>query len=152
MGNNDPSPTAGESLAIPAPTQGLPDDVQTEAAVYLEEWRGRVNELTAARLRELADVSEILRDWVEETNRQLDRLGAELARVSRTGDAGSRSEDATVRAINGEGETSAADAAHLVAMQMAVRGASRQDVDDYLREVFEMKDTAGILDRAFAPE
>jgi len=34
-------------------------------------------------------------------------------------------------------------------MQMAVRGASRDEVDEYLREVFEMKDTAGILDRAF---
>ncbi len=146
MGKNDPSPTVGERTSEQALAPA--GDAERQAALYLEEWRGRVNELAAARLRELADVSEVLRDWVEETNRQLDRLSAELADVSRTDAPGSATEGDTAR--SGEGEASAADAAHLVAMQMAVRGASRDEVDQYLRDVFEMRHTADILDRAFA--
>lgn len=146
MGKNDPSPTAGERTSEPAPAPA--GDAERRAALYLEEWRGRVNELAAARLRELADVGEVLRDWVEETNRQLDRLSAELTDASRTDGSRSATEDGTARSE--EGETSAADAAHLVAMQMAVRGASRDEVDQYLRDVFEMRHTADILDRAFA--
>jgi len=133
-------------MASPAPERARAGGIDAEAARYLEEWRGRVNELAAGRLRELADLSENLRDWVEETNRQLDRLAAELDGEAAPAGAGSGSEDAGAPT----GETGAADAAHLVAMQMAVRGASREEVDEYLREVFEMEDTAGILDRAFA--
>jgi len=150
LGKNDPSPVAGEPPASPAPARGPADDIEGQAALYLEEWRGRVNELAAARLRELADVSEVLADWVEETNRQLDRLAGELAGLSRAAGAGSGSESAAASTGEGHGEASAADAAHLVAMQMAVRGASRDEVDQYLRDVFEMRHTAGILDRAFA--
>ncbi len=145
MGKNDHSPAAGEPPADQAPKRGLPDGAEESATRYLQEWRGRVNELAAARLRELADVSENLLDWVQETNRQLDRLAAELGERATPAAAGSEPEIVGASA----GETSAADAAHLVAMQMAVRGASRDEVDEYLREVFEMKDTAGILDRAF---
>ncbi len=145
MGKNDHSSAPGEPPANRAPELGLPDGVEDSASRYLQEWRGRVNELAAARLRELADVSENLLDWVQETNRQLDRLAAELGERAAPAAAGSEPEFVGASA----GETSAADAAHLVAMQMAVRGASRDEVDEYLREVFEMKDTAGILDRAF---
>lgn len=142
MRRKDPSPAAGEP---PATLPRLDDDVEGQAARYLEEWRGRVNDLAADRLRELADLAESLSDWVEHTNRELDRLAAELSPGRVEAAAGSAA------AVGAEGaETSAADAAHLVAMQMAVRGASREEVDQYLREVFEMEETAGILDRAFA--
>ncbi len=120
------------------------DSDRGEALAYLHECRRRVNEVAGDRLRELAELSKDLSDWVQETNRQLDLLATELDPTPHPADAG------TTSGLGGGGETSAADAAHLVAMQMAVRGADREEVDRYLREVFEIEETSGILDRAFA--
>jgi len=119
------------------------EDARADALRYLHECRRRVNEVAAERLRELAELSKDLSDWVLETNRQLDALATELD-LSPPTKAGPPVE------LTGGAETSAADAAHLVAMQMAVRGADREEVDRYLREVFEIEETSGILDRAFA--
>ena len=98
----------------------------------------------AASRRSLAEAADELLEQAAEIRAQWARLGDALraagvedALPSDSSDAGS--------------PTPAAASARLVAVDMASEGATREEVDTYLREELGLEDTEAILDEAFDP-
>jgi len=114
------------------------DDAEKQAQRHLEEARGRADRIVAERLRELADeldppgagerVTGHLKP-VESVEHEHAEDGEPLA-PRRSGSAGAR----------------------LLATQMAVSGASREEIEERLRSGFEIADTSEILDAILGPE
>jgi hypothetical protein len=127
-------------------------EAEEEAQRYLLEARRQADRLAeerARRLRELTDDligrAEAIRDQVEELSVALERatraleqegLGAEPAP-----DAGGSGRDLGVEDLR---------AARLAAIELAVAGRSREEVDDHLRRSLGMGDTRRLLDDVFA--
>jgi hypothetical protein len=106
------------------------DDAEEEARRRLEEAREKADMAVAERLRELAD--------------ELDPEGAQPQPLPR------------LQAVDG-GEAppprrSGSAGARLLATQMAVSGASREEIERRLRSGFEIDDTGEILDAILGPE
>lgn len=108
------------------------DQAEREAEQLLEEARSRADGMVAARLRELAD--------------ELDPPTA-----------GERPEPPHLRPVeggDGDGMTqrrSGSAGARLLATQMAVSGARREEIEARLRSGFEIEDTDEILDAILGP-
>jgi ketosteroid isomerase-like protein len=107
----------------------------------------------AADRRQLADVADELLDQAAEIRGQWNRLGDALraAGVEVGDDAGE------VAADEGDDDADLAGtpgvaSARLVAVDMAQEGASREEVDVYLRDELGVEDTEAILDEAFDPD
>jgi ketosteroid isomerase-like protein len=98
----------------------------------------------AAARRQLADVADDLLEQAAEIRRQWDRLGDTL----RAGGAAAEPEQDDE---DDEAESEGAGAANsrLAAVDMAQDGASREDVEQFLREEFGLEDPAPILDEVF---
>src|SRR3954465_9960342 len=97
----------------------------------------------AASRRQLADVADELLDQAAEIRAQWSRLGDALRAAgveSVEGAAGS------VQAIEGPARVTSA---RLAAVDMAQDGASREEVDAYLREELGLEDTAALLEEVF---
>lgn len=120
------------------------DEAEHEARQHLDEARGRADRLVAARLRELAD--------------ELDPGGGEPQRGERRGghlkpveggpsDRGADDGGAEPTALRRSGSAGA----RLLATQMAVSGASRNEIEQRLRNGFEIDDTDEILDAILGP-
>jgi hypothetical protein len=110
------------------------DEAEREARRHIEEARARADRIVAARLRELAD--------------ELDPAAAEarpepprLRPVENAGSGG----DGT------PGRRSGSAGARLLATQMAVSGARREEIEARLRSGFEIEDTDEILDAILGP-
>lgn len=110
------------------------DEAEQEARRQVEEARTRADRLVAARLRELAD--------------QLDPPGEP-----------ERPEPPRLRSVEGTGEEGGSTArrsgsagARLLATQMAVSGARREEIEARLRSGFEIEDTDEILDAILGPK
>jgi cell division septum initiation protein DivIVA len=113
------------------------DDAEREAREILAEAGARADRIVAERLRELADeldpgaVVEVDAPPVRHLEPVESRAdGEEEARPRRSGSAGAR----------------------LLATQMAVSGAGREEIEERLRNGFEIEDTAEILDAILGPE
>jgi cell division septum initiation protein DivIVA len=108
------------------------DDAEADAQRTLEEARERADRMVAERLRELADeLDPPLPD--EDRPRHLEPVAAP--------------DDAA------EPERRSASAgARLLATQMAVSGASREEIEARLQGGFEIDDTGEILDAILGPE
>lgn len=115
---------------------GVIDDAEQQARRHLEEARERADRMIAERLRELADELDpsgsgerrtVHLQPVEDTPEQLDE---EPRTRRRSGSAGAR----------------------LLATQMAVSGADRNEIESRLRSGFEIEDTSEILDAILGPE
>lgn len=112
------------------------DDAEQQAQRHLEEAHDRADRIVAERLRELAD--------------QLDppipgeRRGGHLRPVEALDDEGDEAEPSPRRAGSA--------GARLLATQMAVSGASREEIEARLRSGFEIEDTSEILDAILGPE
>lgn len=109
------------------------DEAEREAEQHLEEARSRADRIVAARLRELAD--------------ELDAPAP-----------GARPEPPRLRPVEGTGgddgpaqRRSGSAGARLLATQMAVSGARREEIEARLRSGFEIEDTAEILDAILGP-
>ncbi len=118
---------------------GVIDDAEAQAQRNLEEARGRADRLVAERLRELADELDPPRSGerltghlkpVESVELEDEEPAPEPLAPRRNGSAGAR----------------------LLATQMAVSGASREEIEQRLRSGFEIDDTSEILDAILGPE
>jgi hypothetical protein len=114
------------------------DDAETRAGQIIEEARARADGIVAERLRELADRLDPLAAGGEQAPpvRHLEPVeppadeDEEAARRRRSGSAGAR----------------------LLATQMAVSGAEREEIEERLRSGFEIEDAGEILDAILGPE
>ncbi|HEX6227869.1 MAG TPA: hypothetical protein VFZ41_00205 [Solirubrobacterales bacterium] len=114
------------------------DDAEQEARRRLEEAEARADRAIAERLRSLAD----------ELDPQEPPEGAARPRLRPVEPA---------EGTEGEGEQpqsrrSASAGARLLATQMAVEGASREEIEKRLRTDFEIGETSEILDAILGPE
>jgi cell division septum initiation protein DivIVA len=116
---------------------GVIDDAEAQAQRYLEEAKSRADRIVAERLRELAD--------------ELDppvpgeRPSGHLKPVEVSPEAREDDEPLTPRRSGSAG-------ARLLATQMAVSGADRDEIEARLRNGFEIEDTSEILDAILGPE
>ena len=114
------------------------DDAEQQAQRHLDEARDRADRIVAERLRELAD--------------QLDppaggeRRGGHLKPVEAVEDDGQDGGPPLTPRRSGSA------GARLLATQMAVSGAQREEIEARLRSGFEIDDTSEILDAILGPE
>lgn len=113
------------------------DDAEREAQRHLDEARERADRIVAERLRELADQLDSASAGSGE--RRKDHLRPVEAAPE---------EDGEPRAQRRAGSAGA----RLLATQMAVSGAAREEIEDRLRSGFEIEDTSEILDAILGPE
>jgi hypothetical protein len=115
------------------------DDAEKQAQQHLDEAQRRADRIVAERLRELAD--------------QLDppgsgeRMTGHLKSVEDAGRAEEGEEVAEPLAPRRSGSAGA----RLLATQMAVSGASREEIEARLRSGFQIEDTREILDAILGP-
>ncbi len=113
------------------------DDAEAQAQRHLDEAHDRADRIVAERLRELAD--------------QLDgsstgeRRGGHLKPVQALDDRDGDEEPLAPRRSGSAG-------ARLLATQMAISGADREEIEARLRSGFEIEDTSEILDAILGPE
>jgi hypothetical protein len=115
------------------------DDAERQAQRHLDEARERADGMVAERLRELAD--------------ELDPPGPSQAEPR----GGHLRPVETAPAQDGDAEPlaprrSGSAGARLLATQMAVSGAEREEIEARLRSGFEIEDTSEILDAILGPE
>jgi hypothetical protein len=121
---------------------------EQEAERHVLEARRRADRLTeerSRRLRELTDDligrAETIRGQVEELSVALERATRALEPSPAPGAAASNSAGSDVEDLR---------AARLVAIELAVAGRSREEVDQHLRRSFGIGDTRRLLDDVFA--
>lgn len=124
------------------------DDAEEQAQRHIEEARARADRIVAERLRELAEV--------------LDPSGAVERREPDSSerpevDSGERRLRPVEPAPEPEeapalSRRSASAGARLLATQMAVSGADRKEIEERLRNGFDIEDTGEILEAILGPE
>jgi hypothetical protein len=112
------------------------DDAERQAQQHLDEARDRADRIVAERLRELAD--------------ELDPPSAEERRSGHLKPVESPVDDDEAEPLAPRRSGSAG--ARLLATQMAVSGADREEIEARLRSGFEIEDTSEILDAILGPE
>lgn len=119
---------------------GVIDDAERQAQRQLDEARERADRMVAERLRELAD--------------ELDPPGAPRSepRGGHLRPVETEPADADALAEPLAPRRSGSAGARLLATQMAVSGASREEIEARLRAGFEIEDTDEILDAILGPE
>lgn len=139
-----PSTDATERLAVivDAAEQAalkVIDDAEKEARRYLEEAQARADMIVAERLRQEADLLE-----------RGDGDGPPKPRLRpvEPDPAPAEEEEAERR----EPPAGGSAAARLLATQMAVSGAGREEIELRLRNGFQIEDTSEILDAILGPE
>ena len=113
------------------------DDAEAQAQRHLDEAHARADRIVAERLRELAD--QLDSPPAEE------RRGGHLKPVKALDDGNRDGEPLSSRRSGSAG-------ARLLATQMAISGADREEIEARLRGGFEIDDTSEILDAILGPE
>ncbi len=126
------------------------DGAEAQAQRYLEQARARADRIVAERLRDLADQLDppgTVEPEVEvETEVEIEVPKVQhLKRVELNPDSDGAPRRLTPRRSGSAG-------ARLLATQMAVSGASREEIEQRLRSGFEIDDTNEILDAILGPE
>jgi hypothetical protein len=128
----------------------------TEAQRYLVDARGRADALSDERTRRLHELTDELIERAEAAARQLETLMAALKRATAAIEMDTPDDEPA--AAKPPTEPAARDTAtgvrdvsapRLVAIEMAVAGRTRDEVDRHLRESFDVDDTRGLLDDVF---
>ena len=129
---------------------------EAEMQRYLADARDRAATLSGDRTQQLRELTGELVERAESTAHQLEALLDALKRTiaaleTGTGDGEPRStppaaEPAAEPAAVGRRDLSAA---RLVAIEMAVAGRTRDEVDEQLRDAFDVDDTRALLDDVF---
>lgn len=118
------------------------DDAEEQAQRHLDEARDRADLIVAERLRELAD--------------QLDPPISGERRTGHLKPVESPADATMANADDHDGplapRRSGSAGARLLATQMAVSGAERQEIEERLRNGFDIEDTSEILDAILGPE
>jgi vacuolar-type H+-ATPase subunit H len=112
------------------------DDAERQARQHLDEARKRADRIVAERLRELAD--------------ELDPPSFEERRTGHLKSVEGALEEGEVEPLAQRRSGSAG--ARLLATQMAISGAEREEIEARLRNGFEIEDTSEILDAILGPE
>jgi len=141
------------------PTAGLPSPLRealdAEVRQYLLDAKRQINAMAAHRLRRLTELSQAYVEWVDHTRREIDELiqtlevGADRVPLDRLRAALGVEAPPAVAAAEDAAANDPGNPAQLVATQMALEGASREEIDRYLREHLGVHETAEILDAAF---
>ena len=156
--------------------EGVIDDAEAQARRYLAQARAEADRLSEGKLSELSTLVETLIGQAASLRQEAERLQATLEEAKSRIDSeeGRRApglppgeeqpeepQGPRLRAV-GEGEEPApaapepnrADAAgaRLLATQLAVSGSSREEIEERLRNRFEIEDTTAILDAILGPE
>jgi cell division septum initiation protein DivIVA len=122
------------------------DDAEEQARRHIEEARERADRVVAERLRELAD--ELDPDGIGHSGAGSDREAGPAEhgeRRLRPVQPPAPEEQLTPR-------RSASAGARLLATQMAISGASRGEIEERLRNGFDIVDTGEILEAILGPE
>ncbi len=117
------------------------DDAERQAQRHLEEARERADTVIAERLRELADELDPPRPGGVESR------GGHLRPVESVEEDGGEEEEEPLAP-----RRSGSAGARLLATQMAVSGAGREEIEKRLRSGFQIEDTSEILDAILGPE
>lgn len=156
--------------------EGVIDDAEAQARRYLAQARAEADRLSEGKLSELSDLVETLIGQAASLQQEAERLQATLeeAKLRIDGEEGHGAQEPfehegqpqppqvpRLRAV-GEGEEQApaapepnrgdAAGARLLATQLAVSGSSRKEIEERLRNRFEIEDTTAILDAILGPE
>lgn len=157
--------------------EGVIDDAEAQARRYLAQARAEADRLSEGRLSELSDLVETLIGQATSLRQEAERLQAtlEVARSRIDGEEDRRAPEPPsrqderppevqvprLRAVAEEGEPAPvppepdrtdAAGARLLATQLAVSGSSRKEIEERLRNRFEIEDTTAILDAILGPE
>jgi hypothetical protein len=155
--------------------EGVIDDAEAQARRYLAQARAEADRLSEGKLSEVSDLVEALIGQAASLRQEAERLQAALeeARSHIDGEEdrapGLPQEDEQpqepqvprLRAVGereeptpGAPEPHRSDAAgaRLLATQLAVSGSSREEIEERLRNRFEIEDTTAILDAILGPE
>lgn len=149
------------------------DDAEAQARKHLAQARAEADRLAAGRVSDLSELVDSLLGQALSLRQEAERLQATLeeakARVEAVEEPEERVEHLQqpqepktprLRAVASE-EASAAEVepkrsdaagARLLATQMAVQGGSREEIEQRLRNDFEIEDTEAILDAILGPE
>jgi cell division septum initiation protein DivIVA len=159
--------------------EGVIDDAEAQARRYLTQARAEADRITDRRMEDLSHLIDVLLDRADSLQREAERMQTVLEeakfRISpeQPEEAGERKDESPqpvepappreaprLRAVTHPEEPAAApeapqpDAAgaRLLATQMAVSGSSREEIEQRLRNRFEIEDTSPILDAILGPE
>lgn len=153
--------------------EGVIDDAEAQARRYLAQARAEADRLAASRVSGLSDLIDSLLAQAMSLRQEAERLQATLeeARVridaaephgeTREREQPESQEEPVVprlRAVAAdeapaaESPRSDAAGARLLATQMAVSGSSREEIEQRLRNRFEIEDADAILDAILGPE
>jgi hypothetical protein len=124
------------------------DDAEARARQHLDEALSRADRIVAERLRELADQLD--------PPARSERRGTHLQPVAEPAGAAVEGESVIEVEVDEEERLTprrpGSAGARLLATQMAVSGASRDEIEARLRNGFEIDDTDEILDAILGPE
>jgi vacuolar-type H+-ATPase subunit H len=156
--------------------EGVIDDAEAQARRYLTQARAEADRITDRRMEDLSHMIDVLLDRADTLQREAERMQTLLEEAkfridpeqpdragskdaSPSGDPAPLREAPRLRAVDLEQATPAveepqADAAgaRLLATQMAVSGSSREEIEQRLRNRFEIEDAMPILDAILGPE
>lgn len=121
------------------------DDAEEQARRHIEEARERADRVVAERLRELADELDPDGSGVEFSTEYPDDAQPGERRLRPVRPAPELDEPAGPR-------RSASAGARLLATQMAISGASRVEIEERLRNGFDIEDATEILEAILGPE
>jgi cell division septum initiation protein DivIVA len=152
------------------------DDAEAQARRYLAQARAEADRLAEGRVDELSGLVDSLLGQAASLRREAERLQAALEGAKGQLEAAGQPqwpeqleqpgepeepEPPRLRAIAleeedpvpaAEGKRSDPAGARLLATQMAVSGSSREEIEQRLRNGFEIEDTSAILDAILGPE
>jgi hypothetical protein len=159
--------------------EGVIDDAEAQARRYLTQARAEADRITDRRMEDLSHMIDVLVDQADSLQREAERMQTLLEEAKfridpeqpeQPGDAKAAAsgpevpapvrEAPRLRAVTHpeqpapapEVEQTDAAGARLLATQMAVSGSSREEIEERLRNRFEIEDTAPILDAILGPE
>jgi hypothetical protein len=150
------------------------DDAEAQARQYLAQARAEAERLEAGRVSGSPELIDSLLEQVLALRQDAERLQATLEEAKAKAEAGGRLEPELVEqleqreergaprlravdseeapASNPEEKRSDAAGARLLATQLAVQGSSREEIEQRLRNDFEIEDSDAILDAILGPE
>jgi hypothetical protein len=121
------------------------DDAEEQARRHIEEARERADRIVAERLRELADELDPGGIGAFDGSGEVSQAERSERRLRPVQPAPAPEEQQTPR-------RSASAGARLLATQMAISGASRDEIEQRLRNGFDIVDTGEILEAILGPE
>lgn len=146
------------------------DDAEAQARKHLAQARAEADRLADNRISDLSELVDSLLGQALSLRQEAENLQAMLEEAKARLEPGEEPEQRgqppeqrqapRLRAVEAEeaaapaGEERRSDAAgaRLLATQLAVQGSSREEIEQRLRNGFEIEDTDGILDAILGPE